>query len=434
MTRTEARLADALQASAGQVRDDRLRPLTGPGTQPAPQSAPEPAPGPRLAWRGWLAPAAAAVSVVLIIGLVLAVTGGRHGGRGGPAAVTAGLPRYFAQFGAGNPGGTTVTIRSVSTGSVVASAPPPHRTGWAFRPYAMAAAPDGRTFYAAYITNAQYACSTCAVPQLRIYRVSAADPGLTMIKGGVIKVPLNALLGILGSMAVSPDGTKLALTVARPSHGTSAAGFLDKIVVVGLRTGGQAVWQGGLDRAGSTLVIPDVSWTPDGRSIVFLALWCGSAVSLDRCENESGPPAAYGRQVRSVPVASGGGLLSRGTGLLTPGGTVPVIVHALAGPRPGELTLVLLSGRTTTAGSWPDVTVERVTASSGSVLGTEYRLVTGPGGQSPRDITFAADASGQHQMLAYSVGGGWRIGWIGQGRLHRLPIRQPSPRFSITAW
>jgi hypothetical protein len=71
---------------------------------------------------------------------------------------------------------------------------------------------------------------------------------------------------------------------------------------------------------------------------------------------------------------------------------------------------------------------------TGAVLGTEYRLVTGPGGQSPRDITFAADASGQHQLLAYSVGGGWRIGWLGQGQLHRLPVRQASPRFSITAW
>jgi hypothetical protein len=139
-------------------------------------------------------------------------------------------------------------------------------------------------------------------------------------------------------MAVSPDDTRLALTAARPSHGISAAGFLDKIVVVGLRTGSQTVWQGGLDRPGSTLVIPDVSWTPDGRSIVFLALWCGSAVSFDRCENESGPAAAYGRQVRSVPVASSGGLLSRGTGLLSPGRPVPDSRSRPGSRLPGQTT------------------------------------------------------------------------------------------------
>jgi hypothetical protein len=75
-----------------------------------------------------------------------------------------------------------------------------------------------------------------------------------------------------------------------------------------------------------------------------------------------------------------------------------------------------------------------VAVSTGAVLGTEYRLATGSGGQSSRDIMFAADSSGQHQLLAYGTRGGWRIGWIGQGRLHLLPIRQPAPVFPFPAW
>ena len=74
MTRTEERLADALQASAGQVRNDRLRPLP----EPKPGLSAEPGPGTgtrpvRAAWRGWLVPLAAAASVALVIGVALAL-------------------------------------------------------------------------------------------------------------------------------------------------------------------------------------------------------------------------------------------------------------------------------------------------------------------------------------------------------------------------
>jgi hypothetical protein len=71
MTRTEERLQDALHAAASRVNDDRLRPL--PALQPGPARNRE---RPRRAWRSWAGPAAAAASVVLVIGLVMAVTGG----------------------------------------------------------------------------------------------------------------------------------------------------------------------------------------------------------------------------------------------------------------------------------------------------------------------------------------------------------------------
>lgn len=443
MTRTEERLADALGASAGQVRDDRLRPLTelepepGPGTHQGGRAraarrgwlARGLAPETRVAWRGWLAPAAAAVSVVLIIGLALAVTGGRHGGRGGPATGTAPLPRYFAQFASTDQVGGKVEIRSVATGAVIASAPSPHRPGWSLQDAAMAAAPDGRTFYVAYTAEPS---GISPLPQTWIYRFSTTDSSLTMVKGGVI--PRDIVIGRSGDMAVSPDGRKLALTVAMPAHGFSAPGEMGKIIAVDLRTGARTSWEGGLDRSGRTLLIADVSWAPDGRSIVFLALWCHLGIGLNLCAEALDLTTYRLEQVRSVPVASNGGSLSRGTNLLVPGGTLPVIAAAVAGPRPGELTLVVLSGRSTPAGSWPVVAVERVAARTGSVLGTEYRRVTKPGGRLMSVIEFAADPSGQHLLLAYDSGGGWRTGWISQGKFHPLPIRQPYPGFPVTAW
>jgi len=46
----------------------------------------------------------------------------------------------------------------------------------------------------------------------------------------------------------------------------------------------------------------------------------------------------------------------------------------------------------------------------------------------------AADPSGQHLLLTYGVRRGFRTGWISQGRLRPLPIRQPYPGHQITAW
>jgi hypothetical protein len=441
MTRTEERLGDALRASAAQVRDP-LRPL--------PELRPEPGQRPRAArpgwlrgggtpgWaRGWLAPVAAAVSVALVIGLALALTSvpGWLAGRGGPAGSTAasGLPRYFAQFAGTNPVGARVEIRSVATGSVVASAPSPRRAGWSVQPDVMAAAPDGRTFYVAYKAIQPGSATTA---QTWIYRLGTAGSGLTLIKDGAI--PDSASAGVGSSMAVSPDGTKLALTVARPVPGTSGPASTDEIVTVDLRTGARTAWQGGLGRSGRTLLIPDVSWTADGRSVVFLALWCNPAIALNLCADAFVPTLSRMEQVGSIPVTSGGGSLARGTVLLRQQGSlagpIPVIADAVAGPRPDELTLVLLSGRTTAAGAWPVATVERVAASNGSVLGTDYRLAAGRGGQPPHDIELGADPGGRHLLLTYGSRSGFVTGWISQGTLRPLPIRQPYLGFPITAW
>jgi hypothetical protein len=63
----------------------------------------------------------------------------------------------------------------------------------------------------------------------------------------------------------------------------------DKIVVIDLRTGARSVWPGGLYRSGKTFTIPDISWTWDGQSIVFLGL----------CGRRAGPSRAQpGRAVR----------------------------------------------------------------------------------------------------------------------------------------
>ena len=53
------------------------------------------------------------------------------------------------------------------------------------------------------------------------------------------------------------------------------------------------------------------------------------------------------------------------------------------------------------------------------------RRLTLPGPPPADQAWLAADPSGQHLLISYAVDGGFIIGWIGQGALHRLPILQP---------
>src|ERR1700683_203893 len=97
MTTTEDRLRDALSAQAAQVRDDRLRPL--PVREPDPGA--ERKARRRQAWRAWLIPVAAASSVVLVIGLVLAVTRHATPTQRQPAHQQAPPPGYFVRIAPG---------------------------------------------------------------------------------------------------------------------------------------------------------------------------------------------------------------------------------------------------------------------------------------------------------------------------------------------
>jgi hypothetical protein len=427
MTRTEERLADALHASADRVRDERLRPF--------PSVEPDAGLGARrrAAWRAWLVPVAAAASVALIIGLAVAVTGAPqqagHGRPGGSGSTTASFPKYFAQFTGYKPPGPTMQVRSTSTGSVVASVPFLKMPGWSLALHAVGASPDGHTFYVAYQAFSDAKSSNTS--QIWIYRLSITGSGavmpLTRIKGGVINVA-TALWSSGGSLALSPDGAKLALTV---DNGHDSQGWADKIVVIDLATGARHVWRGGLYRSGKTFTIPDISWTADGRSLVFLGLWCDYPTAASRCAGTSGPGDYRDTQVRSLSVGTGGGTLDRSAVLLSQSARYPVITAAVAGPGPAELNVVVLSGKTGSSGSWSKAAVENVSAVNGSLLGVAYRWA--PQGDAGQPV-ISPDPSGHYLLLSYALPGGLHTGWIGVGKLHLLPIRQPYLGYWITAW
>jgi len=421
MTRTEERLRDALGAAAARVRDDRLRPL--PALETTLETGPR-RPGPRR-YMGWLVPAAAAISVLLIVALALTVTG--HGHKATPPvsypALPAGFPKYFAQIA--DPPQLDVVIRSTSTGAEVTTAMTPDVPGWRLTPQTVAAAPDGRTFYIAYqAVDLQKNTSQTWIYQLTFTHGGSSNY-LAWIKGDPF--PGSGLLANGGSMAVSPDGTKLAFTGAtRQQDGQS---WPDEISVVDLRTGAGSVWRVGLSQPGLTFTIPGISWTSDGRSLVFRAVWCHPIPNSDVCLDDPGRPGYRGAQVRSLDVGTSGGTLDHGSTLrLSQSARYPVIADAVAG-RGGGLILAVLSGPADAA----TLTVERVDA-AGKRLGVLYRSTAYGTVGLPASVTLTPDSTRHYLLLTYNSPHGLVSGWIDHGKLRFLPARHPTLGLPITAW
>ena len=423
MTSTEERLRDALGAAAARVRDDRLRPLPAPETRPR-----------RPALRrhmGWLGPAAAAISVLLIVALALTLTGPSH--KPTPPvsypALPAGFPKYFAQIAGPSqipgPSQLDVVIRSTSTGAEVTRAPTPDVQGWRLTPQTVAAVPDGRIFYIAYqAVDLQKNTSQTWIYQLTFTHGGSSNY-LEWIKGDPF--PGSGLLVNGGSMAVSPDGRKLAFT--ETTQRLNGRSWPDAITVVDLRTGARSTWQGGMSRPGQTLTIPAISWTPDGRSLVFRAVWCRPIPNSDVCLDQSGQPGYRAPEIRSLDVGTRGGTLDHGSTLrLSQSARYPVIADAVAGPG-GGLILAALSGPADAA----TLTVERVGA-AGKRLGVLYRSrAYGTEGR-PDSVTLTPSATGTYMLIAYNGPNGPVTGWIDHGKLRFLPNKHPKPGLLITGW
>jgi hypothetical protein len=417
MSRTEDRLQDALSALAGRVRDERLRPLPAPDRDPKRQA--------RNAWRAWLIPAAAAASVLLVIAVVVAVTRHAVESRTQQATSQVAMPSYFVQWVGNGPSGR-IQVRSVSTGAVIATVPPPKPPiADALDIEAVAAAPDDRTFYVEYAVISPNLTGR----QIWIFSFSLTGSGSVsppiMIKGGLITNSLPSMQ-TWGNLAVSPGGTKLALTADSIDRVPALSpAYSDEIIVIDLLTGQRTQWQGGLFRTSKQFSIPDLSWSADGRSLIFLGQWCDLPGPTASCSGGSAPGAYRDAQVWSLSVATGGGSLTRGRLLLRQSVRLPHIAQALGGPGGPDLTVAVVSGQLAD-GNWRVLTVEDVSAATGAVLHVDYRLSL-PRGQErlPQQVWLTADPSGQHLLISYGVDGGFTIGWIGYGALHRLPITQP---------
>jgi hypothetical protein len=417
MTRTEDRLTDALAAAARGVREQALRPLI--------------VPEPRRRPPAWLAPVAAAVGVTLVVALGVAVSswpgwsgGGGSPGLSDPRPATA-PPRYYVEADILT---DKTVVRSTATGAVIATVPVPYVIDGG-NP-TVATARDGTFFVAAFVRG---------TGDERIYRFrltgSGQVTGFSAVPGSVLGTSQQ-----VDAMAASPDGSQVAIGVARSwrdatSDKTYPPQPPDEIVVINVTTGLKTVWRGGAGNLGSGFAVASLSWTGDGRELVFLGQWC----RLPSLGNETclqGPRTA---EVRALDPSSGGGTLDSGPLLLAQSRQFPYIAQAVISSDGSTITAAVLTGPVKTAGPVGDgtpevVSVEQISLASGQQQRVLYRRDMGRTTSMnavPDFVALSPDRAGQHWMLNIGVGVGVN-GWIEDGRL--VTLQPANGRIAGEAW
>ncbi len=427
MTRTEERLADALDAAARGLREDTLRPLVMPERRPH-----RPA---------WLAPVAAAAALLLVIGLGVALARQTPGsGRGGGqlAGVPAAPHSYYVQDDLNQ---DRPVVRSTTTGAVTAVVPVP-RAPQAPGYNMIASANNGTFFVIAFVPG---------LKGQRLYRFQVTSSGQVR---GFSAVPGGLLGGRnweADAIAASPDGSRVAVSFSftGPPKGCGQGSlpkcppltaYRDFIDVVSTATGAKTVWRSRMSKLGPAFSVGSLSWTADGLELVVLGQWCKNGGDGQTCGGRKQRTA----EVWAVYPTSGDGQLEQGQLLLRESARYPFIAQAVICSDGSFITAVVLRGTvvgtTQISGSVPDnLSVEQISVTTGQRLSVLYRRHLGPTDEIngvPDFLALYPDASGQNWMLNGGICSGHCTGgfngWIDNGRL--VPLQPSDGRMADEAW
>jgi hypothetical protein len=409
LARTAERLRDALTAAADVMAEcDAAAVIT-----PVPQR-----PGrPRRA-RAWLIPLTAAACVVAVIAASALLT--RNLSRtsssasqpaypglsicqplpaAGPATT---LPRFYVTT---NVAARQIQLQVRRTSDCAITAVVPLPVGWLLTGGISATAND-RTFFAA-----AFSAKSCpaqagaggipsAANETRFFRFAVNDQG----RAGRLTVVGPPVSGIVGPIAASPDGSRIAFNAANTSFvgpGKGCAGGVASgaaVSVIDLASGKIRTWQAAEmppAPAGTGVTPGAVSWMANGRTLAVSYVWPTS---------ESGPQLSMA--VAALDTNSGGGSLQAHSHLLwsEPKKCVFCMQEALISPDGKSLTATAVQN--TAYGDRGALL--RITLPSG-----RYRvLYESPAGTNSL-LTFTQDGSGQHVILV----SGSQVGWIRAGKL-----------------
>jgi len=257
MTSVADRTRAAMDAITSQV--DSAPPLPLP--PPAVAGRRRRAPSPWRRWGLWLTPAAAAAAVIaLAVSLVIVRDAGRPAPPP-PAIPVAGVPRYYVALpGLLYPGITAQGARNAVVGDTfsgrrLATVPAP--AGWTF--VSVSAAADDRTF----VVGASQNGTAVATDASRWYLIRLTPGSAHFATLRELTIPPPERPGFIPtSMALSPDGTMLALMQGM---------FPPQLRIYSTATGALLhTWSTslrGTANFGTSVFSP--SWTSDGRQLAF---------------------------------------------------------------------------------------------------------------------------------------------------------------------
>jgi hypothetical protein len=424
LARTAERLRDALTAAA----DAMAEPDAAAVNTPVPQR-----PGRPGRARAWLIPLAAAACVVAVIAASLLITAkfARTSSSASqpeypaastceplPAAApgTAALPRFYVTT---NVAAHQIQLQVRRTSDCAITAVVPLPAGWLLTG-GISATADDRTFFAP-----AFSAKTCpdqpgaiALPhatQTRFFRFAVNDQG----RAGRLTMVGPPVSGIVGSVAVSPDGSRIAFNAADGNFvgpgGVCGGGQAEgaAISVVDLTSGKIRTWQTPEmppAPAGTSVTPGAVSWLADGRTLAVSYVWPTS---------QTGPQLSMA--VAALDTDSDGGSLQAHSHVLwsQPKKCVFCVQEAMISPGGKSLTAIATQQ---TAQGGRNVLVQ-ISLPSG-----RYRvLFEAPAGQNSTSATFTQDGSGQHVIVV----SGSQAGWIRAGKLLSLQAPGSALKFSF---
>ena len=277
MNTVEDRLRAALRETAGEVTPQSVPPLRLHGARHRSVAGS----AARRRWAAWLAPLAAAASVTAVVAASLAISTAFHGGHRaarGPSGPFAGVPPYYVVLTGKNPSPVVMQrqfaeVRATATGATLARVTPP-------RPYrtfvAAAGAGDGRTFVLVagpWAVTYKDGGKFIRVAPTKFFLLHIGAGGRTT---RLTALPIPRQPGGASDIALSPDGSKLAVALRDASVGGPA------IQVFDVATGWERVWRwpgGGpvTNNAGEGEVL---SWAADDRTLAFQQWVTGNIIHL----------------------------------------------------------------------------------------------------------------------------------------------------------
>jgi Tol biopolymer transport system component len=205
------------------------------------------------------------------------------------------VPAFFVDAGSTGIYDQRLRVVSLATGTVTATENAPAGTG----DITFLAEQRHTGNYVAAFTGS----SQPASPELILYRFSITGTGkitpLTRING----IGLKQQPGNLTVLALSPDGSRLALSWT-PDNVPDGVAVISKIIVLNLRTGARQEWKDNLANGAHHPLITSAVWTSSGGALVFASRVCKLNTAAGPCFWEfrslQTPPA--GGELHAGPV------------------------------------------------------------------------------------------------------------------------------------